>query len=724
MTSPKTLVCLLVLAAVLMLTAFSWPIFENEIYLEHDISANFVPLRYFYAQCLEKGESFLWLPNLYMGFYLHGDGQNGMTHPLHWFLYKFLPFTQALDLEFIASYPFMFLGMILLLRRWKLPGPAIAFGALLYTFGGYSMNSWLWLVHIAVLAHTPWLLLAIDVAMRSKKPRNVAAACLAVVLLTASELLVGYPQMAYITGLVEGIYVLFLLPSSPRKTAILWLLTAKLLGLLCAAIQLLPTLDLLQQTARVDAGAAHRLGQSLHPYNLFSLVNPYLYHQRMYDGNGYQGLYGGITATLLAAWTAFRFPRLRVSKTLVICCATLILFGLLMALGRYGYLYRWVTALPIIDTFRGPPRFGAMFHVGWVLLAALAFTELSNLVKNREKAPWKELVPVIALGVLGALLAVFIVILRALPELPAYLQDLEGEFAPTRNPLTGALVALTGAGFLVAAARGWRYGLLALLLFTVADLSLHNLRHRTTGDLQEFIAAIEVPDTPPEHRLEPNWHPVYSVNGPLMKGYSMVTGHVSLEPHRKLDYLLDPVTLRLAGAGWIRSRVGTNDWLTEAHQKGIEWIPIQDPMPRARLVAKVEVSSDPAQDVYTVDFKTTALVEQALVLQEAKPGQVEVLEDRPGIIRVRTRAQTSQLLVLTEAYDDDWRATLDGTIPLPVQPLYGDLMGCVVGPGDHEILFRFDPRSYRQGKALTLAGLGLSLLYYLALRILARPLLK
>ncbi|MEK7794202.1 MAG: hypothetical protein AAB353_06720, partial [Candidatus Hydrogenedentota bacterium] len=204
------LLTLLLIGAGVMLLVLAWPLFANEIFLEHDVGAVFVPLRWFYAQCLASGDSFLWLPNIYMGVYLQGEGQTGMTHPLHWALYKFLPFTSAFDLELLLSYPALFAGTVLWLRRWKLPNAAVLFGALLFTFSGYPIISWLWLVHVEVLAHTPWLLWCIDMAMRDRSPRKVTGALFGVTVLTASAILAGYPQMVYVSGLAEGMYALFL----------------------------------------------------------------------------------------------------------------------------------------------------------------------------------------------------------------------------------------------------------------------------------------------------------------------------------------------------------------------------------------------------------------------------------------------------------------------------------------------------------------------------------
>ncbi|MHC4714716.1 MAG: hypothetical protein ACYTAN_15850, partial [Planctomycetota bacterium] len=63
------------------------------------------------ADCLKRGTDFNWLPNIHCGFYLQGEGQAGMYHPLHLLLYRALPFTAAFNLELFLSYPLMLWGM-------------------------------------------------------------------------------------------------------------------------------------------------------------------------------------------------------------------------------------------------------------------------------------------------------------------------------------------------------------------------------------------------------------------------------------------------------------------------------------------------------------------------------------------------------------------------------------------------------------------------------------
>ena len=66
-----------------------------------------------------------------------------------------------------------------------------------------------------MLAHLPWLLLAIDGTLRARDPRRAALARVAVGLLTASQLLLGHVQFAWISGVCEASYALFLAWHAP-----------------------------------------------------------------------------------------------------------------------------------------------------------------------------------------------------------------------------------------------------------------------------------------------------------------------------------------------------------------------------------------------------------------------------------------------------------------------------------------------------------------------------
>ena len=704
----------ILLAAVVLMGILSYPLMVGQIFLEDDIASVFIPFRHFFAESLKSGDDFIWIPNVYNGFYLQGESQTGMTHPLHIALYKYLPFTQAFDLELLISYPFMFLGTVLLLRRWKFPLHAVLFGALLCTFSGYPTSRWLYIVHIGALAHAPWLMYCIDIVMRSARPAKVAVASLGVVLLTASALLIGYPHIVFIFGLVEGLYALFLLPGARSPWRLLLLAWGKTLAVCCAAIQLLPTYDLAMHSVRTAFDYDARMWGSQHPANLLQLVNPYFAHQRTFRYVGYDTFYGGAIITLLVVWLLLRYRRLSVAKPLVICFTIAAALGAILSLGHYGYLYRGVSLLPIFNMFRGAARHGAMFHLGWVFLATLAYVELYRMRERRDQTSWKELLPLFVLPILSVAVAVAVALAHKFADSSALAASLHEEFAPTTNAMAGAAIMIGATILFVAACRGRRFGVLALLVFTFVDLGVYGFRHKTVGDYEEFISQIEAPPGASDFGYEPNYHPTSNVMAPLMLGHRTAEGRASIEPRRQLDYYLNETPLRASGVKWIRVRVGTNEELNRYAEQRIEWMEIDNPMPRARLVTRILVSNDPAVDIESIDLATTALVEKPLAIEGDQPGTVEILADRPGDIRLRINTPTTQLLVLTESYYPGWRIRVDGK-HVEALRINGDFLGCVIPPGERSVSLAFDPDSWRYGKMVTAAALLLAVLFHVGL---------
>ena len=220
------LACWSLLAAGALLIAMAAPLLVGRVYTRDDLGAFHLPIRQFYAEQLQCGEPFDWMPQLFAGFYLTGEGQAGTYHPLHWLLYRFLPLQTAMGCELLASYPFMFAGSWLLLRRWlqsergrparnrraRRPRPeeaAVALGSLLCTFSGFNLLHFIHPNAVAVVAHIPWLLWAIDIVLRDTSRRKVALAQAGIALLTGSQLLLGYPQYVWFSLLTETAYVAF-----------------------------------------------------------------------------------------------------------------------------------------------------------------------------------------------------------------------------------------------------------------------------------------------------------------------------------------------------------------------------------------------------------------------------------------------------------------------------------------------------------------------------------
>ena len=255
------------LAALILLSLLAMPFFAGGLYTADELGKFHLPARAFYAEQLAHGEAFDWMPDVYSGFYLTGEGQVGTYHPLHRFLYRFLPLRAALGWEYLCSYPLMLAGMYFLLRRRLRRQDAAMVGSLAFTFSSFNLLHFVHPNAVAAVAHIPWLLAMIDIVMVDAKRWKVALAQAFLALLTGSQILLGCPQYVWFSLLAETGFTLFLvvtrryLPRDGcetmptcrvcigcRRNSSSRVIVAKGIGLLVGAVQLLPTLEALCQS--------------------------------------------------------------------------------------------------------------------------------------------------------------------------------------------------------------------------------------------------------------------------------------------------------------------------------------------------------------------------------------------------------------------------------------------------------------------------------------------
>ncbi len=324
----------LLAAAALVLLALTWPMLQGKVYVADDLGEYHLPLRQFYSQQLAAGEAFDWLPSLFSGYYLTGEGQAGTYHPLHWVLYRVLPLGVAFDLELLASYPLMLWGGYLLLRRWRLRPDAALFGAAAFTFSGFNLLHFVHPNAVAVIAHWPWLLWALDCALVARQParavadfpaRRPAWAWTLISLNVGSQLLIGYPQYVWLGLVVALPYAVVSLAHSRRPIGgrLIGLGLAVSIGVLLGSVQLVPTLDALADSNRQDVDRAFAGTGSLHPLNLIQVVAPYLLATRVVGQNTHElGLYFGAVPLVLAIWLVARRELWNGSRPLVVAALT------------------------------------------------------------------------------------------------------------------------------------------------------------------------------------------------------------------------------------------------------------------------------------------------------------------------------------------------------------------------------------------------------------------
>jgi hypothetical protein len=694
-------------AAAVALAVFALPLFTNRVYTENDLGWFHLPTRYFYSQCLAHGDSPAWFPNIFCGFYLHGEGQVGMYHPLHFVLYGLLPFVTAFNIDLVWPYPFMMAGMYVFLRRWGIRRDAALFGGITFAFSGFNLLHAIHMNGIAVVSHIPWLLAAIDAAIRpgsSKRTWPVVA----ISLLTASQILLGYPQYFWFSSLAELIYALSLGIAWGAWRALPLLALAKVLGALMGCVQLIPTIDLWSNSLRAFATKGFFDRYSLMPVNAFQFVAPYVFKDRSAGGSMHEyGIYDGVTAVLLICWLLANARRIGAGARLAAGALAAGLFFLVLSFGKYGLLYSAVTALPVVGSFRAPCRYMSLVHLCMAVAAAVAFEDVCRRVERRERLAWGR-TAVLWIAAAASLAAAA---LGLWPDkIAGPLGDAFAKYAAVQPlaVMSGAALVAGGMLLLVAALKGFRHALVILILFAVADQAIYGMTYLWSSAPQTFPSFADsrpVPPQAPGYRVVPAY---LNDNSPALSGYRLLAGYAAMWPAKALDYEQTP-TLVVAGVRW-RARETMLPTAPFGKAAPDFWIGLPGAMPRARLVGNTLASWDPRGDITNIDVSRTAITTENIVLSGGEPGTAAVTSDRPGRIEVRTDAQSRQLLVVSESYYDGWEAWVDGR-PDKVIRVYGDFMGVVLDAGKHSVRLAFQPENLRSGRNLSLAGLVLTAVF-------------
>jgi len=686
-------------AALAMLLLLAWPMLGGRVYDADDLGTLHLPMRWFYSHCLARGESFLWLPNLFCGYYIHGEGQAGMCHPFHLLLYRLAPLNWAFNIELLHSYPLAFVGMFLFLRRHRVALHAAVFGSFAFAFSGYTMWHYTHMHVVAIVAHIPWLLFCMDVAMRSQRRWSVAAALLGAGLLTASQLLLGHPQHVWFSLLAAGMYGVWLVSSREAAGRLLLLGVFTLAGIAAAGVQLLPSWDVLSGSVRADPSLAFRSVGSLHPLNLAQVVAPYLFSQGAFIANAEEvphefALYNGALVPAAVALLLIRRKELGGLRRPALGAAVLAVLALVLALGRYGYLYRLQALVPFIGLFREPARYIVLFHLASAVLIAVALSDLWSMAREGRRVEWRRLWP-LAVPPAFSVLAVICVWGWLGGRSDPFLS---GQCAPFPRLLIGPALIVAATLLMVLAARGVRHVVIALLLFGAVDLGFYGLsyvRRTRAYPIERVIAWLPTPPDAALHRLyADDWS---ASNRLLMRGLRLANGYAGLYPRKTLDYSRE-LCQQAAGVQWT--------WV-ERPRQGWRWAGLP-PMPRARLLSQALVSDDPNGDLERIDMAAVALVSSQVALTHGDSGAVEIVRDQPGKISLTASAPTRQLLVVSESYHSGWEANVDRQ-PAAVVRVYGDFMGCVLEPGEHAVEFNFVPASFRHGLWMSLAGLAVLL---------------
>lgn len=400
---------------------------------------------------------------------LLASAQGGLLFPPNWFYLLFAPQT-ATNLMVVTSYMLAALGAYLYARR---AGSSIAGSvvtSLAWQWGGFLVGQ---IGHIGVVqtgACLPWVLWALDgYAVTGRRRWGVTLAAF-----VALQTFVGHQQtLAYSLLLTAAYAVANAYAVRELRARYLWSLALLAAGVLLAAVQILPTFELLRNSLRADSSYDFFTSFSLPPWMLQTLLAPYFagggdgrLFRAPYVGPPYYGemaAYVGALGLMLAACAVLfkRDARTKFWTVVAVVC-------LLLALGRYAPLkfYKLVYYVPVLNLFRVPARHLMEAEFALAVLAGRGLTALAAA----RGAAW-TLRRAAAVGAVAVLLTLVVVTLGRPVELklarqaPVSLMRAPELFVPL-------LVVCASAWALWAFARGRRGATVLLIVLLAFDLAL------------------------------------------------------------------------------------------------------------------------------------------------------------------------------------------------------------------------------------------------------------
>jgi hypothetical protein len=688
----------------------------------------------------------LWNPYNYAGQPFAANPQVTLFYPPSW-LHLALPLPLAHRAMVVLHAVMAGTFMLMLLRRLKLGPLAALAGSLPWMLGSYFVAN-------AVVGHLPmvftaaWLPLAVW-CYEGALARGRLAGYTTAGAVMGVQVLAGEPQNCYYSGLALAAWALTRHAAGGRARAVLHrglpsLLVAGATAVLVAAVQLLPTLEMMAHSDRRQRSYVFATSASFEPASALGFLLPWSSSVRLilddttppaplvnlsWEHAAYVGL---LTLALAAA------ARRRHSQWVL---PSLVVLGLgsVLSLGGATPLYRLLFAgLPGLALFRVPSR--ALLLVVFAL-SVLCAHGLQALLDGRRPRHWKWSMLVLLLAAAAAWTwalqaGIPVLVGDTFDRIPGAVRGRAGWITLSdRAGLLPLAALLLTAGFVAASGRlrpralgPAAVALLALdLLAAQPALPLANtaaqaeqealrlqLLREGTGTDEPFRV-----DMAPGHigALTALAARVENVNGywpvALRRFYRYVHAQrgVAADPmtrhqlHDPLYATTQPFALALLNVrfasvlhpGW---EPGNQSYSLKSANR---W------MPRAWVVDRAEVVADEEAALARVaepgfDFMGSVVLESAPALSLAgsgrAPGTARARRLDDAVLEIETETVRDGYLVLSEVHYPGWKATVDGR-PAPLQRADYVLTALPLPAGRHRVLYTYAPASVRAGAALT-----------------------
>src|SRR5262245_104606 len=388
-----------VLLLLLILFFLGDALFTDQTFYFRDVSFFHYPLKKLVTEAYARGEWPLWNPYIQLGQPLLANPNAMALYPTQ-ILFQVLPFQLAFEMHFVLHCVLGGIATFYLARNLDLCRSSAFIAAAIYNFSGVTLSFVNLFNILPVVALLPLLCLALIKLLHGVTVSRLLAA--SAVFGTFGLLLEPLSCLAIALFLILFLPAYFGFSSKVRLrplAAVGWIALAAVSGVMLAAMQILPTLELIQSSGRrggLDFQSVS--GWSLHPINLLQLLFPRVFGDffRLTPDSSWAAMffenrepyllscYLGAFSLLLALFGLLLSERRWMSNTLMVVAS----LALLLAWGKYGPIYeKLFQSCPLFRYGRYPVKYLLAFNFSVALLAGYGVHRIFAL---REAEQWKR----------------------------------------------------------------------------------------------------------------------------------------------------------------------------------------------------------------------------------------------------------------------------------------------------------------------------------------------
>lgn len=679
----------------------------------------------------------LWNPYIFSGTPFLGNPTSSMFYPIN-ILFLLLPVGRVFGYVFIIDsilvgvFTYLFARCISLNKFSSfISGTTIMFSGPLLTliFPGHLVNfdTFIWL---------PLILLIFEKAVKKQKIIYAILAGFPIAL----TILAGAPQIAAFSLFAASIYYFLrtaaFVPQINKfsyfRKAIIIFIVSIAVGFLLSAIQILPSSEFSQLSAR-SKGLGYEFASdfSLHPKQLISFVLPYFFGDpasgtywgkgNFWSLNGYMGI-----LPILLALIAITIKL----KRLMAIFLVLGLFALLFSFGKYSFIFPFFyNYIPLLDSFRAPSRFLYIYAFSIAILAGFgAETLIQKLSLSKKTILSKTSLTFSLAGTLTLFIFLLVFIKDDIKLYEKYI--LNNSYAVginhsilysqlTQDLLIFSVILLIFNAILFLKIKNKisiNFLKLSLVLIILFDLWIYNLKIISVKNITDiyrtadFISKIKkninifrifdkegfyLPITA-KNKIEN----ITGIHSLYIRDYRDFVWSIGKHENKAYESFFEikniqyPIFLDLLNVKYVI--------LNHKIYENPNILPRAYIVPNAIVVSKDKILNKLKEDNF--DPKKQIILQKKPNVSLANSSsykEVGILHKEPNEIKLKTNLEEPGYLVLSEIDYPGWKA-FDNGKELEIYNADYILRSVYLSKGAHDISFVYVPTSYRIGKTISL----------------------